>query len=154
MITITEDNCFGEACSIKFKQTFFYQLIMLYRPFEKRLNIQLNKHHLFRGQWTILYYLYHFGPATLVEISDYQGVEKPTVTRTFAGLEELQYVEQIAGKDKRQKLMQLTDRGREIYELVRVDIDELEQEILDGITEEELLQAVQVMQKIRNNVRK
>jgi MarR family transcriptional regulator, transcriptional regulator for hemolysin len=127
---------------------------LLYRPFENRLNIELNKHQLHRAQWTIVYYLYNNGSSTNVEISQYQGVEKPTITRTMASLEELGYVVQMPGKDKREKRMQLTEPGRALYENVRVTIDYFEQEILDGISEEEQLEIIRVMEKIRNNIMK
>ncbi|MBY7144894.1 MarR family transcriptional regulator [Virgibacillus sp. NKC19-3] len=127
---------------------------MLYRPFENQLNIELNKHNLHRAQWTILYYLYHFGEATNIEISHYQGVEKPTITRTLASLEKLGYVQQARGKDKREKRMQLTDSGRNMYEHVRITIDELEADILQGISETEQREAIRIMETIRSNIRK
>lgn len=127
---------------------------MLYRPFENRLNVLLNKHNLHRAQWTVLYYLYNYGNATLVEISHYQGVEKPTITRTFASLEEMGYVEQVAGRDKREKRMQLTERGIAVYEEVRVTIDQFEKEILKDISESELIDFIRVMEEIKNNIKK
>ncbi|MGY0694128.1 MarR family winged helix-turn-helix transcriptional regulator [Virgibacillus sp. FSP13] len=127
---------------------------MLYRPFENRLNVQLSKHNLHRAQWTILYYLHNYGPATHVEISHYQGVEKPTITRTFSRLEELDYVEKVPSKDKREKRMQLTELGKTVYENVRVTIDQFEQEILEGISEEEQLEIIRIMEEIRNNTMK
>ncbi|KKE80475.1 MarR family transcriptional regulator [Oceanobacillus caeni] len=139
---------------MKTSQKFFHKLILLYRPFENRLNEQLNKHQLHRAQWTVLYYLYNNGSATNVEISHYQGVEKPTITRTVSRLEELGYVEQIPGKDKREKRMKLTEIGMNIYEDVRVTIDQFEESILKGITEEERLEAVRIMDVIRNNINK
>lgn len=153
-ITITDDNYLAEVFPIKSTQKFFHQLITLYRPFENRLNVQLNKHNLHRAQWTILYYLYNNGSATLVEISHYQGVEKPTITRTFTSLEELGYVERGRSKDKREKRMQLTGHGRSVYENVRVTIDQFEQEILEGVTEAEQLETIRIMEKIRNNIMK
>lgn len=127
---------------------------MLYRPFENRLNELLGEHQIQRAQWTILYYLFNFGSATLVELSNYQSVEKPTVTRTINRLEELEYVEQVPSKDKREKRMQLTALGRKVYLEVRVTIDEFEQDILNGITEEEQLEAIRIMGAIRNNILK
>ncbi|WP_340003208.1 MarR family transcriptional regulator [Oceanobacillus sp. FSL K6-0127] len=127
---------------------------MLYRPFENRLNVLLNKHNLHRAQWTILYYLYNYGASTLVEISHYQGVEKPTITRTFASLEEMSYVEQVAGRDKREKRMQLTRQGTAVYEEVRVTIDQFEKEILKDISESELIDFIRVMEEIKNNIKK
>ncbi|RFU62532.1 MarR family winged helix-turn-helix transcriptional regulator [Peribacillus glennii] len=125
---------------------------MLYRPFENRLNLELSKHNLYRAQWSILYYLANYGSATLVEISNYLGVEKPTVTRTVTRLEELGYVEHVPGKDRREKRMQLTEPGSKIYQDVRVTIDQFEQDILKGISEEEQLQAIRIMKEIRNNI--
>ncbi|MCK2003746.1 MarR family transcriptional regulator [Peribacillus frigoritolerans] len=133
-------------------QKFFQQLLLLYRPFENNLNIQLNKHDLHRAQWSILYYLNNYGSATLVELANYQGVEKPTITRTIARLEELGYVEHVPSKDKREKRMQLTELGKKVYSEVRVTIDQYEQEILKGITEEEQLAAIRIMGEIRNNI--
>lgn len=126
--------------------------MLLYRPFENNLNIQLGKHHLYRAQWTILYRLFNSGPSTLVELSNYQGVEKPTVTRTINRLEELGYVEQIPGKDKREKIMQLTEHGKDVYLEVRVTIDQFEQDILTGISEAEQLEAIRIMEDIREKL--
>ncbi|MEC0347229.1 MarR family winged helix-turn-helix transcriptional regulator [Peribacillus frigoritolerans] len=133
-------------------QKFFQQLLLLYRPFENNLNIQLNKHDLHRAQWSILYYLNNYGSATLIELANYQSVEKPTITRTIARLEELGYVEHVPSKDKREKRMQLTELGKKVYSEVRVTIDQYEQEILKGITEEEQLAAIRIMGEIRNNI--
>jgi MarR family transcriptional regulator, transcriptional regulator for hemolysin len=137
---------------IKPYQKFFQQLLQLYRPFENKLNIQLGKHDLHRAQWTILYYLSNFGSATLVELADYQSVEKPTVTRTINRLEELGYVEHVPGKDRREKRMQLTELGGNIYEDVRVTVDQFEQDILKGVSEEEQLEAIRIMGDVRNNI--
>ncbi|MCU6602552.1 MarR family winged helix-turn-helix transcriptional regulator [Peribacillus frigoritolerans] len=133
-------------------QKFFQQLLLLYRPFENNLNIQLNKHDLHRAQWSILYYLNNYGSATLVELANYQSVEKPTITRTISRLEELGYVEHVPSKDKREKRMRLTELGKKVYSEVRVTIDQYEQEILKGITEEEQLAAIRIMGEIRNNI--
>ncbi|HJF32170.1 MAG TPA: MarR family transcriptional regulator [Sporosarcina psychrophila] len=133
-------------------QRFFHQLLLLYRPFENHLNLQLAKHDLYRAQWSILYYLSNNDSATLVELSHYQSVEKPTITRTINRLEELGYVEHIPGKDKREKRMKLTDLGKIVYKDVRVTIDQFEQDILQGISEEEQLETIRVMEGIRNNL--
>ncbi|MGE6486937.1 MarR family winged helix-turn-helix transcriptional regulator [Paenisporosarcina sp. NPDC076898] len=132
---------------------FFHELILLYRPFEHHLNTQLAKHDLFRAQWATLYYLFNNGSSTLVELSGYQSVEKPTVTRTITRLEELGYVEHVPGKDKREKRMQLTALGRNVYEDVRKTVDQFEQDILKGISEEEQLETIRIMEQIRNNLK-
>jgi len=137
---------------MKTAQQFFHQFIMLYRPFENGLNKELKKHQLHRAEWTILFYLYHYGPSTSVNISQYLSVEKPTVTRTFNGLEDLGYVQRTVGKDRREKYMQLTESGKTAYEEARVSIDRYEKEILKGFSEEDQKNMIQMMQKIRNNI--
>ncbi|MEH7418185.1 MarR family transcriptional regulator [Neobacillus drentensis] len=139
---------------MKTSQKFFHQLLMMYRPFENRLNVHLAEHQLYRAQWTILYYLANNESATLVELSHYMSVEKPTVTRTINRLEELGLVEHVPGKDKREKRMQLSASGQEVYKDVRVTIDQYEQEILEGITEQEQIEAIRIMGEIRNNITK
>lgn len=138
--------------AIQTYQKFFHQLLLMYRPFENRLNVHLAEHQLYRAQWTILYYLANNGTATLVELSHYMSVEKPTVTRTMTRLEELGYVEHVVGKDKREKRMQLSAAGQKIYQDIRVTIDQFEQEILEGITEKEQIDAIRIMGIIRDNI--
>nr|WP_313888867.1 MarR family transcriptional regulator [Peribacillus sp. TH24] len=105
-----------------------------------------------RAQWSILHYLSNYGSATLVELANYQSVEKPTITRTITRLEELGYVEHVPSKDRREKRMQLTELGTKIYSDVRVTIDQYEQDILTGISEEEQLAAIRIMSEVRNNI--
>ncbi len=88
-----------------------------------------------------------------MDISHYQGVEKPTTTRTVNRLEELGYVEQVKGKDKREKRVQLTGSGITVYETVRITIDQFEQEILTGISEEQQQETIRIMETIRNNMK-
>ncbi|TKC16796.1 MarR family winged helix-turn-helix transcriptional regulator [Robertmurraya kyonggiensis] len=137
---------------MKTSQRFFHQLLMLYRPFENRLVLLLSKHNIQRAQMSILYYLFNFDTATLVELSSYQGVEKPTITRTVHQLKELGYIEQVPSQDKREKRIQLSDLGRKVYKEVRVTLDQFEENILEGISEAEQLEAIRVMSEIRNNL--
>jgi len=99
-----------------------------------------------------LHYLSNHDAATLVELSVFQGVEKPTVTRNIRRLEDLEYVEHVPSKDRREKRIQLTPLGNEVYKKVRITIDQYEQEILNGITEEEQIEVIRIMEKVRNNI--
>lgn len=114
----------------------------------------LGTHHIQRAQWTILFYLYENNSATLVELSNYQSVEKPTITRTIQQLEALGYVEQMTSQDKREKRMQLTELGTETYLKVRIAVDKFEEEIVQNLSGKELEEAIQIMSSIRNNLLK
>ncbi len=153
-ITINDTNGIGgNLLNTPVYRDFFHQLVRLYRPFERELNEQLTNHGLYRSQWTVLFYLHHHQTATLVEISKYQGIEKPNVTRTINRLEELGFVEQTQGMDKREKRVRLTTKGELMYKDVRKTIDHFEEQITAGIREEELQNAVRIMKKIHGNLR-
>lgn len=131
---------------------FFHQFMLMYRPFINELNKQLAKHDLFSSQWSILYMINMNETASLVEISTYMYVEKPTITRTINRLEELNYVEAIAGKDKREKRMQLTPLGKQIYAEVRQTLDQFEESIMLGIPLEEQQKAIRILAEVRKNI--
>ena len=135
-------------------QEFFYQFMLVYRPFENQLNSLLSKHQIQRAQWTVLFYLAKYGSVTLVELSHYLGVEKPTTTRTVHRLQEQGYVEQMESSDKREKRMRLTNSGEKVYHDIRLYVDQFEQEILQGINEEEIMGAIDVLKHIRMNLLK
>ena len=135
-------------------QEFFYQFMLVYRPFENQLNGLLTKHQIQRAQWTVLFYLAKYESVTLVELSHYLGVEKPTTTRTVHRLQEQGYVEQMESSDKREKRMRLTNSGEKVYHDIRLYVDQFEQEILQGINEEEIMGAIDVLKHIRMNLLK
>ncbi len=88
----------------------------------------------------------------MVEISEYLYVEKPTITRTINRLEELQYIEQIPGKDKREKRIRLTPLGEDIFYSIQNKIRDYARKITENISEQEQNNAIRVMQDIRKNI--
>lgn len=133
-------------------QTLFHQLILTYRPFETQLNEKLVKHHLHRTEWSVLYYLVASESMTSVEMARLLSVEKPNITRTMKSLVERGLVKAKLGRDKREKHMVITDKGMNVYNEIRVTIDSFEQQILDGISEEDQLACIQTLQGIRRNL--
>lgn len=63
------------------------------------------------------------------------------------------YVRHIPSKDKREKRIQLTELGEKVYIDVRATIDQFEQVILKGISEEEQLETIRIMKEIQNNLK-
>lgn len=116
---------------------FFHHYLQVSRTFTKKLNEQLSKIDLYLSQWSVIYYLHISETATLVEISNYFNVEKPTITRTVNRLEEMKLIEQIPGRDKRERRIQLTDLGVQMYIEGQKIVDEFEQKIMEDIPEDE-----------------
>ena len=124
---------------------FFHQYLQVSRSLVKRINEALAPYDMYHSQWRIVYYLKNIGPATLVEIGAYFHVEKPTVTRTVNRLEKSGLIEQIPGRDKREKRIQLSEKGNGVYEECRAAVDGLEEKWMKDLSPEELEIAEKVL---------
>ena len=91
--------------------------------------------------------------ATLVEISNYFEVEKPTITRTVNRLEDIGLIEQIPGKDKRERRIQLTDSGLQKYIEGQQIVDEFEQNIMKDIPESNRENTRQTLLQLLKNLK-
>ena len=131
---------------------FFQRYLSLYRSLITRLNELLGTYDLSYSLWQVIYYIKNNGPSTLVDISNQYNVEKPTITRRVHRLEELQMVKQIPGKDRREKVIQLTEIGEQIYRECRTKITTLEISVMKGIAEEEQKIAFHILPKIQENI--
>lgn len=131
---------------------FLRHFLRLYRPLITSLNELLSPFELSYSLWQVIYYVKHAGPSTLVDISTYFEVEKPTITRRVHRLENLQIVKQIPGTDRREKIIQLTDIGEEIYQVCRGKITDLEKSVMEGIPKEKQSVLFQLLPELRENI--
>ncbi len=134
------------------EQNFFHHFLLLYRPLNNVLNKKLEEYNLFTSQWSILFYINKYENITLVEIAKHLYVERPTITRAVLKLEELQYIEQIPGNNRREKRIQLTSLGQKVYDDIRKTMDVYQHQVLTGVSEEELKNMIQLMETIRLNI--
>jgi MarR family transcriptional regulator for hemolysin len=133
-------------------QGFFQRYLMLYRPLITKLNELLSAYELSYSLWQVIFYVKNNGPSTLVDISSHFNVEKPTITRTVQRLQDTGLVNQIPGKDRREKIIQLTKLGEDVYLTCRKKITELEYSVMEGIPEEEQIAAFRTLPQLRENI--
>ncbi|HLR69251.1 MarR family winged helix-turn-helix transcriptional regulator [Virgibacillus alimentarius] len=133
-------------------QGFFQRYLLLYRPLTSKLNDLLKEYDLSYSLWQIIFYVKKKGPSTLVTISNYYHIEKPSITRSVHRLEKKELMEQIPGKNRREKIIQLTSKGEVVYQSCRERITRLENQVLKDIPEEELLAAFHFIPQIRDNL--
>jgi MarR family transcriptional regulator, transcriptional regulator for hemolysin len=133
---------------------FFQRYLSLYRPLITKLNELMSTYELSYSLWQVIFYIKNNGPSTLVDIANQYNVEKPTITRRVQRLEDLQIVKQIPGMDKREKVIQLTEVGEEIYQACRNKITALENSIMDDIAYEDQMILFQTLPKIQVNIMK
>lgn len=131
---------------------FFRIFMALHRPFVNKLNELLSEYELSYSLWQVIFYIEKNSESTLSEISKYYNIEKPSITRRVQNLEEKNIVKQIKGKDKREKLIVLTDEGVEICKDCRKKIIKLEEQVTSCLEKEEQIILQDYLIKIRENV--
>ncbi|MEB2299131.1 MarR family transcriptional regulator [Lysinibacillus xylanilyticus] len=134
------------------EQEFFNQYRLMYRPFINLVNVQLGKYQLYSSQWALLRLLKDKGPHSFVDIANFMFIEKPSVTRLVQKLVELGYVETVAGRDKREKLVQLTANGEEIVQEIQAHLKPTMEQALAGVSERDIEIATQVIANICANI--
>lgn len=133
---------------------FFQRYLSLYRSLITKLNELMSTYELSYSLWQVIFYIKNNGPSTLVDIANNYNVEKPTITRRVQRLEDLQLVKQIPGVDRREKVIQLTELGEEIYQACRKNITDLENRVMVGIANEDQMITFQTLPKIHENIMK
>ncbi|MDN4494628.1 MarR family winged helix-turn-helix transcriptional regulator [Ureibacillus aquaedulcis] len=118
--------------------TLFDSYRDLYRPYVNAVNNRLAKHQLYTSQWVVLRLISIKESCTLAELAKETRVEKPSVTRIIQKLMELGYVEIKQGEDKREKYVQLTERGAEVYASLQLELSSFFNELTVGIDSEDL----------------
>jgi len=137
---------------MKSHKLFFEQYYKMYRPFVSQLNQKLVQHELYSSQYAVLKLIHTENELTLGEISRHQAVERPTITRTVQRLKELGFVQAGPGKDKREKMIHLTPLGEDMYQDIRHSIADFQLKSLEGISEDELLNTIDVLAKVHQNL--
>ena len=134
------------------EQQFFNEFRLMYRPFTNQLNKQLEQYQLYSSQWAVLRFLNDKGRHSLVEIANFMSIEKPSVTRLVQKLVELGYVETVAGKDKREKVVQLTILGENIVLEIQEHIKPFLEKALAGVSKQDIETATRVLANISMNI--
>ena len=135
------------------EQSLFFQRNMQFtRSFTKRLNEELKEVGLYYSQWSIVYYLKHRGPATLVGISHHLDVEKPTVSRTVKRLADQQLIEEVPSEDRRERMIQLSEKGMEVYEKAIKIVSSFEKSLIQGLPEEDIDTAFRTIQSLKQKL--
>ena len=117
------------------QHAFFHQLHQLTRYLAKGLNDRLLPFGIYSSQWTILYRLKQVQSCTQAELAQYLGVEAPTITRTLSRLEESELISRSPGKDKREKVVALTEKALSAFPQWAKAVTEFENDMLKDVSE-------------------
>ncbi|MFU0768519.1 MarR family transcriptional regulator [Staphylococcus pasteuri] len=135
---------------------FFNSFISIYRPYIKLTQPILERHNIHTGQWLVLKDIAQFQPTTLVNISYRRAIEKPTARKFIKVLLERELISYTTGNDKRQKWLSLTEEGRQFFETINKEVNEIQDEIIEksGINEQQLTDITNSMSIIYETILK
>lgn len=126
----------------------FHELHQKARLSIKVVNEALKEYGLYSAQWSILYSLKKFGAMTQTEIWQYLNVEAPTVTRTLVKLEQRKLITRNEGKDKRERIVQLTEEALTLIPKIEERIAEVELQLLLSFSIDEVNQLTKLLKQI------
>jgi MarR family transcriptional regulator, organic hydroperoxide resistance regulator len=93
------------------------------------------------------------GPKTMKQIAETLGVAVSTPTRTIDRLLEKGFVNRTVGeKDRRQLLIELTPKGKELLEDIDKENLEITRKMLKGLSDEEIETFKKILSKISENI--
>ncbi len=115
----------------------FHEIFQKTRLLSKEVNQVLKEYDLFASQWTVLYCVHRHGEMILTHIWKYLNVEAPTITRTVSRLEELGWLTTYEGKDRREKIVRLSEEAAAKFSVIKASIIEFENEYLNKLSKDE-----------------
>lgn len=133
------------------KKLLFHEIHQKARLSVKEVNDTLKEFELYSSQWSILFCLKQFGSMTQKEIWQYLNVEAPTVTRTIVRLEESGWILRREGKDKRERIVQLSSFAEQKMPEIAERIRQTEKRLVSDLSDKEQDQLIFLLKKIGMN---
>ena len=120
-------------------ETFTLQIAKISRCIRKLKTEEMKGFHLKTPHVFCIYYLYSKGPMTAKELSEICDEDKAAVSRSLIYLEKNDYVfcESKARKRYKEPIM-LTEKGKQVGELIEEKINNILRQSALGLSEEEL----------------
>ncbi|EAK0440708.1 winged helix-turn-helix transcriptional regulator [Campylobacter lari] len=89
------------------------------------------------SDWRVFVYLSYHQNSTLAPICEFYQMDKAILSRVVSKLAKLEYIEFLKADDKREKIITLSAKGKEIFFDANVCIRKYEKEILDILDEQD-----------------
>ncbi|MET3576663.1 MarR family winged helix-turn-helix transcriptional regulator [Bhargavaea ullalensis] len=133
-------------------QLFFRRYTDLYRPLVAKVGAVLAAEGLSVPHWSVLRLIAEEGEMAPAEIAARQYVEKPTVSRNLQQLHERGLIDSKAGRDRREKIIFLTEEGKVLFEKAFAAVSGVEKELLGGIPVSEQQRMAELLTAIRSKL--
>lgn len=134
------------------KLDFFKLYSLVHRPLTNFLNGILEKHELSSSYWRLLRVLENGESKNFRDITKELIVEKPAVTKFIKKLSDLEMIEIHSGHDKREKMVKLTQHGKDKMAEIRSELNPFLENLLEGLSQEQIDHAIEVLDTVRKNI--
>ena len=116
-------------------------------------NRRLQEHGTTRVQWIALFYIGKVGEISQKELSDYMDIKESSMVRLIDRMEKEELVERRKdSEDRRITKIILTDRGKFLKEELMPIGQEFQNDVVRGISKENLEVFKEVLQRMTDNI--
>jgi len=137
--------------SMEITGKIIHQLYQTTRIISTRLNQRLEPCGIYSSEWTIITTIKEQGAMSQSSLANYLNIEPPAISKSLANLERKGIIKRREGSDKREKTVFLTDETLRQYHHWEDIVRRHRQQILAGLSKEELDQLYGSLQKICAN---
>ena len=140
----------------RFRDDFSFRLSQLSRLWRKVLDERLKDLGLTLSRWVTLVYIQRLGGGlTQRELANALAIESPTLVRFMDSLEKDQLIKRVScPQDGRAKRVNLTPQGIDYLEALNLRAAKLREQMLAGISDEDLKTCFRVFDQISSNVQR
>ncbi|MBP2651703.1 MAG: transcriptional regulator SlyA [Firmicutes bacterium] len=133
----------------------FHTINILGRAHAKRLLEKIYSTGLTSSQWPIIAHLLFYGESTQVKISEQLAIEPPTISKALRNMEMMGWISRIVDPDDKRKIkVILTTKAKRTVPIWLKVIDDLQEQVLKGISAEELEVFDRVLERLFENLNK
>ena len=112
---------------------FLKKIIILNRKIINNINEILNPFGINATDWRIFVYLSDKDSSTLSEISNFYQMDKAITSRISSKLLKLELIEFTKSNDKREKIISLSTKGKELYFDASIKISNFEKKLTKNL---------------------
>lgn len=124
------------------------------RAISQGVNQVLAEYGLYSSEWSMIVALKETGPISQIALANYLNIEPAAISKTIVKLEEKGFVERIAGNDKREKKVLLTDIALRQYTIWEKAVDTHRRSILVDLPKEKQEDLATMLKSIYSNSQK
>lgn len=131
---------------------FFKKITYANRKIVSKLNEILKPFNINATDWRIFAYLSSTKSASLSEICEFYQMDKALTSRICKKLENLDYIEFSTSNDKREKIISLSLKGKELYFDAHILISEYEKQVSMDLDYAEFGMFINILDKINKKL--